>query len=198
MLVDSLQKQEAPEERDERGRFLKGVSGNPEGRFKPGLSGNPAGRPPGSRKKATETAELLLEGEAVALTRNAVELAFGGDPIALRLCLDRLIPLRRGRKVQLANVPPVSSVAELGRRWRRSPRRLPRARSHRERRPNWPASSRSMPGRSRSPISTSACGNWKRIRKSSRDLTRCRKISGIAARWSILRRWKAPRRWSAG
>src|SRR5215471_13932032 len=97
-----------------RGRFLKGMSGNPEGRFKPGLSGNPAGRPPGSRNKATETAELLLEGEAVALTRKAVELALGGDPIALRLCLDRLIPPRRGRKVQLANVPPVSSVAELG------------------------------------------------------------------------------------
>jgi len=112
VLVDSLQKQEAPEERNERGRFLKGVSGNPEGRFKPGLSGNPAGRPPGSRNKATETAELLLEGEAVALTRKAVELALGGDPIALRLCLDRLIPPRRGRKVQLANVPPVSSVAE--------------------------------------------------------------------------------------
>src|SRR5262249_30502955 len=108
---DSLQKQEAPEE---RGRFLKGVSGNPEGRFKPGLSGNPAGRPPGSRNKATETAELLLEGEAVALNRKAVELALGGDPIALRLCLDRLIPPRRGRKVQLANVPPVSSVAGLG------------------------------------------------------------------------------------
>ena len=34
--------------------------------------------------------------------------------MALRLCLDRLIPPRRGRKVQLANVPPVGSVAELG------------------------------------------------------------------------------------
>src|SRR5262249_54529333 len=108
---DSLQKQEAPEE---RGRFLKGVSGNPEGRFKPGLSGNPAGRPPGSRNKATESAELLLEGEAEALTRKAVELALGGDPIALRLCLDRLIPPRRGRKVQLDTVPPVCDVAELG------------------------------------------------------------------------------------
>ena len=114
VLVDSLQKQEAEEERDECGRFLKGVSGNPEGRFKPGQCGNPAGRRPGSRNKATESAELLLEGEAEALTRKAVELALGGDPVALRLCLDRLIPPRRGRKVQLANVPPVDSVAELG------------------------------------------------------------------------------------
>src|SRR4029077_20470724 len=116
VLVDSLQKQEAQEERGERGRFLKGVSGNPEGRFKPGQCGNPAGRRPGSRNKATESAELLLEGEAEALTRKAVELALGGDPVALRLCLDRLIPLRRGRKVQLANVPPVDRVAELGRK----------------------------------------------------------------------------------
>ena len=114
LLADSLQKQEAQEEeRDAQGRFLKGVSGNPEGRYKPGESGNPAGRPPGTRNRATESAELLLEGEAEALTRKAVELALGGDPMALRLCLDRLIPPRRGRKVQLANVPPVESIAEL-------------------------------------------------------------------------------------
>jgi hypothetical protein len=111
VLVDSLQKQEA---RDERGRFLAGVSGNPEGRFRKGRSGNPAGRRPGTRNKATETAELLLEGEAEALTRKAVELALAGDAVALRLCLDRLIPPRRGRKVQLANVPPVSGTADLG------------------------------------------------------------------------------------
>jgi hypothetical protein len=115
LLVDSLQKQEAQEEeRDAQGRFLKGVSGNPEGRFKPGQSGNPGGRPPGSRNKATESAELLLEGEAEALTRKAVELALGGDPVALRMCLDRLIPLRRGRKVELANIPPVRGTADLG------------------------------------------------------------------------------------
>ena len=113
VLVDSLQKQEDQEERDEQGRFLKGVSGNPEGRFKPGESGNPAGRTPGSRNKATESAEILLEGEAEALTRKAVDLALKGDPMALRLCVDRLIPPRRGRRVQLANVPSVGSVAEL-------------------------------------------------------------------------------------
>ena len=72
LLVDSLQKQEVQEERDAQGRFLKGVSGNPEGRFKPGQSGNPGGRPPGTRNKATENAELLLEGEPEALTRRAL------------------------------------------------------------------------------------------------------------------------------
>jgi hypothetical protein len=110
MLVDSLQKQEG---RDARGRFRKGRSGNPEGRFRKGESGNPNGRPAGARNKATETAELLLDDEAEALTRKAVELALEGDAMALRLCLDRIIPPRRGRRVQLG-LAPLHSAADLG------------------------------------------------------------------------------------
>jgi hypothetical protein len=110
VLVDSLQKQE---DRDAQGRFLKGRSGNPEGRFKMGRSGNPKGRPAGARNKATQTAELLLDGEAEALTRRAVELALAGDGMALRLCLERIIPPRRGRPVQLG-LAPVRGAADLG------------------------------------------------------------------------------------
>ena len=65
------------------------------------------------RNKATEAAELLLDGEAEALTRKAMELALGGDARALRLCLDRIIPPRRGRAVQLG-LPPVRGAADLG------------------------------------------------------------------------------------
>jgi hypothetical protein len=110
VLVDSLLKQEG---RDAQGRFLKGRSGNPAGAFRKGRSGNPKGRPPGARNKATETAELLLDGEAAALTRKAVERALEGDGMALRLCLERIIPARRGRAVQLA-VPPMRGTADLG------------------------------------------------------------------------------------
>ena len=110
MLVDSLQKQEG---RDGRGRFLKGRSGNPEGRFRKGQSGNPRGRPIGARNKATETAEILLDGEAEALTRRAVERALAGDGMALRLCLERIIPPRRGRPVRL-DLPPLRSAGDLG------------------------------------------------------------------------------------
>jgi hypothetical protein len=110
VLVDSLQKQE---DRDARGRFLKGRSGNPEGRFRKGRSGNPKGRPAGARNKATQSAELLLDGEAEALTRRAVELALAGDGMALRLCLERIIPPRRGRPVQLG-LQPVRGAADLG------------------------------------------------------------------------------------
>jgi hypothetical protein len=110
VVVDSLQKQEG---RDARGRFLKGRSGNPAGRFRKGQSGNPKGRPVGVRNKATETAEILLDGEAAALTRRAVELALAGDAVALRLCIERIIPPRRGRPVKLG-LPPMRGAADLG------------------------------------------------------------------------------------
>src|SRR5215469_6310208 len=110
VLVDSLKKEEG---RDKRGRFVKGASGNPAGRFQKGQSGNPKGRPPGVRNKATEAAEMLLDGEAEALTRRAVERALEGDATALRLCLERIIPPRRGRAVRLDEVGLVCSAADL-------------------------------------------------------------------------------------
>jgi hypothetical protein len=72
----------------------------PRGRpFPPGVSGNPKGRPKGSRNKTILIAEALRSGEA-ALTRNIVERALHGDAVALRVCLDRLLPRRRDRRVQ--------------------------------------------------------------------------------------------------
>ena len=63
-----------------------------DGRFRPGQSGNPKGKPKGARNKATLAAQSLLDGEAEALTRKAVELAKAGDMTALRLCLERVVP----------------------------------------------------------------------------------------------------------
>jgi Family of unknown function (DUF5681) len=80
--------------------------------FEKGRSGNPAGRRRGSRNRATLAAQLLLEGEAEALTRKAVELALGGDPAALRLCLDRLIAPHRKRLVPLA-LPRMRNPGDL-------------------------------------------------------------------------------------
>jgi Family of unknown function (DUF5681) len=85
------------------------------GRWRPfakGQSGNPAGRPRGSTNRATRAAELLLDGEATALTRKAVEMALAGDPAALRLCLDRTVAPRRERSVELA-FPPIDSAADI-------------------------------------------------------------------------------------
>jgi uncharacterized protein DUF5681 len=67
--------------------------------FVKGQSGCPAGKPKGARHRTTLAAEALLDGEAEALTRKAIELALTGDSTALRLCLDRILPPRRERPV---------------------------------------------------------------------------------------------------
>ena len=79
----------------EQPRKYVGTRGRP---FEPG---NP-GRPKGSRNKATLAAEALLDGEAEALTRKAIELALAGDVTALRLCWDRIVPARKDRPVTFA------------------------------------------------------------------------------------------------
>src|SRR5215471_5607706 len=80
--------------------------------FRKGQSGNPAGRPRGSTNRATRAAELLLDGEAAALTRKAVEMALAGDQAALRLCLERTVAPRRERSVELA-LPPIRSATDI-------------------------------------------------------------------------------------
>ena len=68
-------------------------------RFQKGKSGNPSGRPKGSRNAATLACEALLDGQAEALTAKAVQMARAGDPVALRLCMDRIFPARKDRPV---------------------------------------------------------------------------------------------------
>ena len=80
--------------------------------FQPGQSGNPAGRPIGARHKTTLAIESLLDGEAEALTRKVVEKAKEGDMVALKLCLDRLAPVRKGRPVQL-DLPDIHNASDL-------------------------------------------------------------------------------------
>src|SRR5882724_2755607 len=83
------------------------VRGRP---FVKGRSGNPAGRLFGARNKATIAAQALLAGEAEALTRKAIEAALAGDPTAMRLCLERILP--RDRAVKFA-LPPIKSAADI-------------------------------------------------------------------------------------
>lgn len=54
----------------------------------------------------------MLDGEAEALTRKLVELAKGGHPVALRLCLDRLLPPRKDRPISLT-LPTIKETADL-------------------------------------------------------------------------------------
>ena len=72
--------------RDRRGRFAKGNSG----------------KPLGSRNKTTQAAQGLLEGEAEQLTRRAIDAALEGHPAALRLCMERILPIKKETPVSFA------------------------------------------------------------------------------------------------
>jgi Family of unknown function (DUF5681) len=84
---------------------------NPDGTFAKGFVTNPAGKPKGARHKATLAAEALLDGEAETLTRRAIEKAKDGDTVALRLCLERILPPRKDRPVQIA-LPQLTSATD--------------------------------------------------------------------------------------
>src|SRR5437899_10206387 len=77
-----------------------GLSPRPPGRargrpFEKRRSGNPAGRRTGRRNKATLAAAALV-----------------GDPTAMRLCLERILPPCRERTVKFA-LPPIESAADI-------------------------------------------------------------------------------------
>ena len=82
------------------------------GRWQAGQSGNPNGKPLGARNHATRAAEAMLDGEAQALTRKAIDAALAGDTVALRLCLERILPARKGRPVSL-QLPAVRNATDL-------------------------------------------------------------------------------------
>ncbi|QEE37609.1 MULTISPECIES: DUF5681 domain-containing protein [unclassified Methylobacterium] len=83
-----------------------------ETQFGAGRSGNPAGRPKGARNRATQAVEALLDGEAEALTRKAIEMALSGDGPAMRLCLDRLCPPRKDKTITFT-LPEIETAADL-------------------------------------------------------------------------------------
>lgn len=80
--------------------------------FEEGKSGNPAGRPKGARNRTTVAMQALLEGEAEALPRKAIEMAQEGDPVALRMCLDRLLPVPKDRHVTF-DLPVIETTADM-------------------------------------------------------------------------------------
>lgn len=77
--------------------------------FPVGQSGNPGGRPVGSRNAATLAVEALLDGEAEAITRRAINAALAGDMTAIKLVLDRVAPARKSRPIHI-DLPDVSDA----------------------------------------------------------------------------------------
>ena len=88
---------------------MKKTQGRP---FQPGNTFG-RGRPQGSRNKATIALQEMLDGHGESITRKCALLALQGDPTALRLCMERLIPPRRDSPVKF-KLPAVNTAAEVG------------------------------------------------------------------------------------
>lgn len=78
--------------------------------FKPGQSGNLKGKPAGTRSKATQLLMALMEGDAENITKAVIDAAKGGDLMAAKIILDRLIPPAKERPVNVA-LPDTSTSA---------------------------------------------------------------------------------------
>ena len=80
---------------------------NPDGTF---ATGNP-GKPKGSRNRATQATQRLIDDQSEAITQKAVEMALAGDTTALRLCIERIAPVRKDAPVEF-NLPNVETAAD--------------------------------------------------------------------------------------
>ena len=88
------------------------VSRNRRGQFVPGVSGNPAGRAEGSRNRATIALQTILQAEGEQVVRQAVTMALAGNEVALRLILERLLPVARERMISL-DLPEVRKPEDV-------------------------------------------------------------------------------------
>ncbi len=75
-------------------------------KFQKGISGNPAGKKSGTLNKKTQLAKHF-EVHAEALIEKTIELGLSGDPVALRLCIERLVPKAKDRDATVI-MPDVS------------------------------------------------------------------------------------------
>jgi hypothetical protein len=84
----------------------------PRGRaFQPGNKAG-RGRPRGSRNKSTAAAQELFGENAADVIRKCLRMAKQGDPMAMRLCMERILPARKSPPVRF-KLPRIRSVADL-------------------------------------------------------------------------------------
>jgi hypothetical protein len=88
-----------------------GAKNKPRGRpFEPGNKLG-RGRPKGSRNKA-KPGQTLLDEYAEPVTRKCIALAMQGNQSAMRLCMERVSPARRGPAITMA-LPAIKTAADV-------------------------------------------------------------------------------------
>jgi hypothetical protein len=80
--------------------------------FQKGQSGNPAGRPRGSRNRSKILFQDRLDADVEEIADKVVALAKAGDIAAIRLCVDRLLPVRKGEPIGF-ELPPFETAADI-------------------------------------------------------------------------------------
>lgn len=81
--------------RDDAGKFAAGNSGKPRG----------------ARNRVTRAVEELFDGQAEEITQKAIELALAGELIALKMCMERIMPSRKDTPIQF-NLQAMTSATE--------------------------------------------------------------------------------------
>ena len=79
--------------------------------FQKGQSGNPSGRPRGALNRATVLAQELLSARVESIAGKLIELAEGGDMRAIRVCMDRLVPVIKDQPITV-ELPPIEKPAD--------------------------------------------------------------------------------------
>ena len=79
--------------------------------FQKGESGNPAGRPRGALNRATVLAQTLLSERAESIAAKVIEWAVQGDLAAIRVCMERLVPVIKDQPIAV-ELPPIEKPAD--------------------------------------------------------------------------------------
>lgn len=80
--------------------------------FQRGHSGNPKGRPKGKRNKSTLLAQSLLENDVEAICTRLLVEAKEGNIQAIKIVMDRILPVRKELPIAL-DLPEIKSSTDL-------------------------------------------------------------------------------------
>lgn len=78
------------------------------GRFAPGSSG----KPKGARRKTSRLAEKLLGDASEGLIQAVIAKAMEGDTAAMKICMDRIAPLRKGSPIEIDGMPTLDKATD--------------------------------------------------------------------------------------